>query len=151
MSKLIYGGFFSGKLATIVYVLVGMPLMLLFLTTTGDAMAKCFKFIYWRFCCVLCLPPRRRVPVVPQHLRARSFRSCRTMSNPSKKWKKYVGQKWNKETPGKISINGEKKRNKCYWKEYIDEKTKVRSGNIGIIFLLRIPPLLTDENKEIAE
>lgn len=39
-----------GKLTTIVYAIVGMPLFLLYLSNIGDILAKSFKWIYTRVC-----------------------------------------------------------------------------------------------------
>lgn len=39
-----------GKIATIVYAIVGIPLMLLYLTNIGDIMAKSFRYVYGRIC-----------------------------------------------------------------------------------------------------
>ena len=36
-------------------------------------MAKCFKWIYWRFCCILCLPPKPRRAMVKPRGRARTL------------------------------------------------------------------------------
>lgn len=49
----------EGKLATIAYALVGIPLMLLFLSTIGGLLGRCLKHLY-QFCCVCSsndLPP----------------------------------------------------------------------------------------------
>ncbi|CAG2108632.1 unnamed protein product [Medioppia subpectinata] len=48
-----------GKLVTIMYAIAGIPLMLLFLSNIGDAMANSFKFLYWKVCCILCINPRK--------------------------------------------------------------------------------------------
>lgn len=50
----------SGKLVTILYALIGVPLMLLCLTNIGDLLANAFKFAYARLCCVLCRSKKRR-------------------------------------------------------------------------------------------
>jgi len=39
-----------GKLATIFYALVGIPLMLLYMTTIGSILATSFKYTYTKFC-----------------------------------------------------------------------------------------------------
>ena len=49
-----------GKVATIVYAIFGIPLMLICLSNIGDTLAHSFKFLYWKVCCVLCAKPRRR-------------------------------------------------------------------------------------------
>ena len=49
-----------GKLATIFYALVGIPLTLLCLSNIGTAFAHCFRFIYYHLCrlicCAACVP-----------------------------------------------------------------------------------------------
>lgn len=39
-----------GKIATIIYAIVGIPLMLLYLTNIGDILAKSFRYVYGRIC-----------------------------------------------------------------------------------------------------
>ncbi|KAK9880617.1 hypothetical protein WA026_011854 [Henosepilachna vigintioctopunctata] len=39
-----------GKLVTIIYALIGIPLMLLYLSTTGDVLAKSFRRLYGKLC-----------------------------------------------------------------------------------------------------
>ncbi|XP_045129800.1 potassium channel subfamily K member 18-like [Portunus trituberculatus] len=39
-----------GKIATILYAIVGMPLMLLYMSNVGEVLAHIFKFIYFRVC-----------------------------------------------------------------------------------------------------
>ncbi|XP_068217794.1 TWiK family of potassium channels protein 18-like [Palaemon carinicauda] len=39
-----------GKIATILYAIVGMPLMLLYMSNVGEILANIFKFIYFRAC-----------------------------------------------------------------------------------------------------
>lgn len=43
-----------GKMMTIVYAIIGIPLMLLCLSNIGDSMATSFRFVYRRVCCVCC-------------------------------------------------------------------------------------------------
>ncbi|XP_043529101.1 uncharacterized protein LOC122538794, partial [Frieseomelitta varia] len=53
----------NGKVVTIFYAIVGIPLMLLCLSNIGDIMASSFRFLYWRVCCYVCTkPPRKRRP-----------------------------------------------------------------------------------------
>lgn len=39
-----------GKMVTIIYALVGIPLMLLYLSATGDVLARCFRKLYGKMC-----------------------------------------------------------------------------------------------------
>ncbi|KAI5725047.1 hypothetical protein M8J77_010311 [Diaphorina citri] len=48
-----------GKVATIFYAIVGIPLMLLCLSNIGDIMAHSFRFLYWKVCCYACTRPRK--------------------------------------------------------------------------------------------
>ena len=34
--------------------------MLLFIAQTGDSMADLFRWIYWKYCCLLCSPPKKK-------------------------------------------------------------------------------------------
>merc|ERR1740128_1251272 len=43
-----------GKIATIIYSLMGISLFMICLVNIGDSMANMFRFLYWRVCCVLC-------------------------------------------------------------------------------------------------
>ncbi|XP_043796576.1 uncharacterized protein LOC122717008 isoform X2 [Apis laboriosa] len=53
----------NGKVVTIFYAIVGIPLMLLCLSNIGDIMASSFRFLYWRICCYICTkPPKKRRP-----------------------------------------------------------------------------------------
>ncbi|XP_023226111.1 TWiK family of potassium channels protein 7-like [Centruroides sculpturatus] len=54
-----------GKLATILYAIVGIPLLLVCLANIGDAMASCFRWIYSRLCCRWCRARRRRAEYTP--------------------------------------------------------------------------------------
>lgn len=54
-----------GKLATILYAIVGMPLFLLYLSNIGDILAKSFKWIYAKCClCRGCKKRRKRMLAV---------------------------------------------------------------------------------------
>ena len=49
-----------GKIVTILYSLIGMPLMFVCFSNTGAAMADCFRYIYWKCyhcCCGIPKPP----------------------------------------------------------------------------------------------
>lgn len=46
----------EGKIATIVYAIIGMPLFLLYLSNIGDIMARSFKWIYAKCCLCRCCP-----------------------------------------------------------------------------------------------
>lgn len=48
-----------GKIVTIFYAIVGIPLLLLCLSNIGDAMAHSFKFLYWKVCCYFCIRPKK--------------------------------------------------------------------------------------------
>ncbi|XP_017891152.1 uncharacterized protein LOC108631614 isoform X2 [Ceratina calcarata] len=53
----------NGKVVTIFYAIIGIPLMLLCLSNIGDIMASSFRFLYWRVCCYICTkPPKKRRP-----------------------------------------------------------------------------------------
>ncbi|XP_034481067.1 serine/arginine repetitive matrix protein 1 [Drosophila innubila] len=49
-----------GKVTTIFYAIVGIPLMLLCLSNIGDVMATSFRFLYWRICCYVCTRSAKR-------------------------------------------------------------------------------------------
>lgn len=50
-----------GKIATIFYAIIGMPLFLLYLSNIGDILAKSFKWIYAKLClCRVCPGVSRR-------------------------------------------------------------------------------------------
>lgn len=50
-----------GKLITIVYAIIGMPLFLLYLSNIGDVLAKSFKWLYSKLClCRICPGVARR-------------------------------------------------------------------------------------------
>ncbi|XP_044763240.1 uncharacterized protein LOC123320116 isoform X2 [Coccinella septempunctata] len=48
-----------GKVVTIFYAILGIPLMLLCLSNIGDIMATSFRFLYWRVCCYVCTRPKK--------------------------------------------------------------------------------------------
>ncbi|XP_054166609.1 TWiK family of potassium channels protein 7-like [Oppia nitens] len=48
-----------GKIVTILYAIIGIPLTLFCLSSIGHAMAHSFKFIYWKCLCYLCIAPKR--------------------------------------------------------------------------------------------
>ena len=51
----------EGRIATILYAIVGVPLTLLTITNLGGFMASVFRFLYKNICCGLCcLPCKRR-------------------------------------------------------------------------------------------
>ena len=41
-----------GKIVTVLYVIIGFPLMIICVNNTGAVMAEGFRFIYWRICCI---------------------------------------------------------------------------------------------------
>ncbi|XP_028040371.1 uncharacterized protein LOC114250619 [Bombyx mandarina] len=64
----------TGKVFTIFYAILGIPLMLLCLSNIGDVMASSFRFLYWRVCCYVCTrPPKRK----SRHHHANTRRSVR--------------------------------------------------------------------------
>uniref|UniRef100_T1DCH5 Putative voltage-activated potassium channel n=1 Tax=Cupiennius salei TaxID=6928 RepID=T1DCH5_CUPSA len=67
----------TGKIVTILYAIIGIPLLLLCLSNIGDAMAHSFRFIYWKVCCYLCANPKSQ-----HHKKNRSGRSVRFPSEP---------------------------------------------------------------------
>ncbi|KAH8378850.1 hypothetical protein KR009_001746 [Drosophila setifemur] len=69
-----------GKVTTIFYAIVGIPLMLICLSNIGDVMATSFRFLYWRICCYVCTRTAKR----PRNARSRqrSVRSRNARSQP---------------------------------------------------------------------
>lgn len=64
----------KGKIVTIVYAIIGMPLFLLYLSNIGDVMAKSFKWIYAKVClCRIC-------PGVAKRRAYRTRRKIRAMA-----------------------------------------------------------------------
>ncbi|XP_059620709.1 potassium channel subfamily K member 4-like isoform X1 [Phlebotomus argentipes] len=63
-----------GKICTIVYAIIGMPLFLLYLSNIGDILAKSFKWIYAKVClCRIC-------PGVTRRRAARERRKARALT-----------------------------------------------------------------------
>ncbi|XP_037094143.1 TWiK family of potassium channels protein 7-like [Pollicipes pollicipes] len=56
---------FRGQLFTIIYAMIGSPLLLVFLANVGDGMAKTFTYIYSRICCRWCRSRRYRSEAGP--------------------------------------------------------------------------------------
>lgn len=48
-----------GKVVTIFYAILGIPMMLVCLSNIGDIMATSFRFLYWRVCCYMCTKPKK--------------------------------------------------------------------------------------------
>lgn len=49
----------EGKMVTILYAIIGIPLMLVFMSNIGDLLASSFKFFYWKICCRYCFQQSR--------------------------------------------------------------------------------------------
>uniref|UniRef100_A0A182MNL5 Potassium channel domain-containing protein n=1 Tax=Anopheles culicifacies TaxID=139723 RepID=A0A182MNL5_9DIPT len=67
---------YMGKISTIFYAILGIPLMLLCLSNIGDIMASSFRFLYWRVCCYVCTRE-------PKRSNSRRSRSSRDMDDDS--------------------------------------------------------------------
>jgi hypothetical protein len=74
----------QGKLATILYAIIGIPLMLVFLSTIGDIMAHAFKFFYWKVCCTICFRPRVKRISKKQRRRRKERRRLRAVRRQEK-------------------------------------------------------------------
>ncbi|KAF6215823.1 hypothetical protein GE061_000158 [Apolygus lucorum] len=61
-----------GKVTTIFYAVVGIPLMLLCLSNIGSILAHSFRFLYWKVCCYACTQKSRRSSTRRRHVRSRS-------------------------------------------------------------------------------
>ncbi|KAF2881335.1 hypothetical protein ILUMI_24834 [Ignelater luminosus] len=62
-----------GKVATIFYAILGIPLMLLCLSNVGDILATSFRFLYWKVCCYVCTKKPKRIRRSRSRLTARSL------------------------------------------------------------------------------
>lgn len=62
----------NGKVVTIFYAILGIPLMLLCLSNIGDVMASSFRFLYWKVCCYICTKPPKK-PRRPRATFGRSY------------------------------------------------------------------------------
>jgi len=65
----------SGKLFTILYAMIGMPLFVMFLGGIGDTMANGFKFAYSRICCRWCRIKR----LVSERIPGQSLRKAKKL------------------------------------------------------------------------
>ena len=86
-----------GKLVTIFYAIIGIPLFLLYLSNIGDIMAKSFKWTYSRLCkCqrgqkppehipsgILKKPDSYRIQYIPQHVHGFNANAPGAVSNSS--------------------------------------------------------------------
>ncbi|XP_043685894.1 uncharacterized protein LOC122637649 isoform X3 [Vespula pensylvanica] len=66
----------NGKVVTIFYAVVGIPLMLLCLSNIGDVMASSFRFLYWKVCCYVCTKPPKKRRSRPSLVRSYSARQA---------------------------------------------------------------------------
>jgi len=65
----------DGKMFTIIYALIGMPLLVMFLNNVGEAMADGIKYSYSRICCRWCRVKR----LVSERLPGASLRKARKL------------------------------------------------------------------------
>ncbi|XP_032590869.1 TWiK family of potassium channels protein 12 [Drosophila grimshawi] len=81
-----------GKLVTILYAIIGMPLFLLYLSNIGDVLAKSFKWIYSKVClCRICpgvakrriIRERRKLRQLARALEQHKMESARGSSSTS--------------------------------------------------------------------
>jgi len=56
---------FLGKMYTILYALIGMPMLLIFMNSISDTMAEVVKYAYSRICCRWCRVRRRDAELPP--------------------------------------------------------------------------------------
>jgi hypothetical protein len=66
----------EGKITTIVYAIIGMPLFLLYLSNIGDIMARSFKWIYANCCLCRWCPGVAKRRAERKRLRARLRQEC---------------------------------------------------------------------------
>ncbi|KAK2708910.1 uncharacterized protein LOC136028185 [Artemia franciscana] len=78
-----------GKIVTIFYAVLGIPLMLLCLANIGDAMAHSFRFLYWKVCCYACT----RKPKRTRTRRGRSIRGSGRYRHRSRPGSIHRGQR----------------------------------------------------------
>ncbi|ALC40566.1 CG8713 [Drosophila busckii] len=81
-----------GKLVTILYAIIGMPLFLLYLSNIGDVLAKSFKWIYSKVClCRICpgvakrriIRERRKLRQLARALQQHQLESARASASSS--------------------------------------------------------------------
>ncbi|KAK4878871.1 hypothetical protein RN001_011377 [Aquatica leii] len=90
-----------GKIITIIYAIIGMPLFLLYLSNIGDIMARSFKWIYAKLCLCRCCPGVTRKREERQRRRAEEISVD------------YYGNKDESESP-EVSINRGNYQDKPY-------------------------------------
>ncbi|XP_050093309.1 uncharacterized protein LOC126576184 [Anopheles aquasalis] len=88
-----------GKISTIFYAILGIPLMLLCLSNIGDIMASSFRFLYWRVCCYVCT----REPKRPSSRRSRNSRGTVRQSRSSMRTGQGPGTLRRSHVPGRNS------------------------------------------------
>ncbi|CAG7732600.1 unnamed protein product [Allacma fusca] len=77
-----------GKIVTIFYAIIGIPLMVVCWSNLGDFMANAFRFLYWKVCCYVCTrkPKPRRGPM----RRGRSVRGPPSRASGSARMKRSI-------------------------------------------------------------
>lgn len=63
-----------GKIATILYAIIGMPLFLLYLSNIGDILAKSFKWVYAKLCLCRVCPGVVQRRAIRERRKTRDFR-----------------------------------------------------------------------------
>jgi len=90
-----------GRLLTIVYALVGIPLTFLYLSNIGNFLADCFRLFYKRVCCdVLCCEKCERKR---KRLRLKLRRRREIMAAAAQQSNFRFGE-WNGETPAVVNL-----------------------------------------------